>query len=90
MTMTDTSILTWVEHHGIVVFVIGWLLSFFAGYMPSPNGGAILGSPWYKMLFALLHFASGALSRVAVQFLPPQVAKVLAPGSTTSNDKEKP
>jgi hypothetical protein len=86
--MTDSVILTWVEHHGIFVFVIGWLMSFFAGYMPSPNGGKILGSTWYKMCFALLHFASGALSRVAVQFLPKQLAQVFAPGLPT--DKEKP
>jgi hypothetical protein len=44
------------------------------GAMPTPNGGKVTGSWWYKWLFGTLHTAAGNIPRVLATLFPKVVS----------------
>lgn len=69
---------TWIQvllNHWHIALAV-WFLSSAIGAMPTPNGGAVTGSWWYRWLFGTLHTAVGNIPRVLATMFPKIVEKL--------------
>ena len=75
------------------IFLAVWIISSIVGAMPTPNGGPVTGTWWYKWLFGTLHAAMGNIPRVLATMFPKVISGLLKKFlgiDIESTPKEKP
>lgn len=65
--------LEYIQSHGLVVMIVGWILANAISSMPTPRDNA---SQFYEWLFKFAQAVGGAIPRVLAIYKPAALAKL--------------